>query len=189
MNVSQQVKKRALNSMNAAPDQQAPSSSLIDTERLYRCSKKFKGGIHTGFKRGYTMIELIIIIFVISILAAFSFASFGNSQETRDATMVQSAQAALQSVVSQGAARMDVPPSQLNSTSVLNALKASFNTNDAGTDNPVQFSVVGTNSFQMTIPKGGRSATFTIGNSGDVTLSNLNNFTIYQVQNCVISRI
>lgn len=140
-----------------------------------------------GAKHGFTLMELAITIIVIALLSAFALVSFGNSAETRDAIMVQSAQAALQSVVSQGSARMDVPPSQLNSASVLNALRASFNTTGTGSSG-VQFSASGS-SFVMNIPSGGRAATFSIGASGDVNLSALSNFQTYQVQNGIISKI
>lgn len=147
----------------------------------------YKAKASRSAKRGFTLIELAVTIAVIAILAAFAVTSFGNSSEVRDAAMVQSAQAALQSVVSQGSARMDLPPDQLNSASVLNALRASFNTNGA-TNSSVQFTASG-NNYVMTIPSAGRTATFSIGASGDVNLSGLNNFTTYQVQNGLITKI
>ena len=134
-------------------------------------------------KRGYTLIELAVIIVVIGILATFALTSLQGSDETRDAAMVQSAQAALQSVVSQGSARQDKAPSSLDPNAVLNALKADFNSN--GNNGAVQFSLSG-NTFVMTIPGKSRSATFGIGTDGDVDLMSLSNFTDYTVQNGVI---
>lgn len=134
-------------------------------------------------KRGFTLIELAITIMIIAILAAFTWTSFQGTDEARDAAMVQSAQAALQSIVSQGSARTDVPPASLPRTSVLNALTASFST--SGNGSSVKFSVSG-NNFVMTIPSKGRAATFGIAANGNVNLLNLSNFTDYTVQNGVI---
>jgi prepilin-type N-terminal cleavage/methylation domain-containing protein len=139
---------------------------------------------------GFALVELVLTIAVIAILAAFTVTSFGDSSEVRDAALVQSAQAALQSIVAQGSARMAMTPATLRdsySGSVLNALKASFNTTGT-TYTSVQFTPSG-NDFIMTIPSSGRSATYSISTSGDVTLSGLSNFTTYEKLNGVIGKI
>jgi type II secretory pathway pseudopilin PulG len=136
-------------------------------------------------KRGYTVLELVMIILIVAVLAAYSWTSFQGTDEARDAAMVQSAQAALQSIVSQGSARSDLPPDQLQPGNVLNALNASFST--TGNGSSVKFSLSGSD-FLMSIPNNGRnrSARFHIGANGDVNLLNLSNFTDYTVQNGVI---
>lgn len=134
-------------------------------------------------KRGFTLIELAMTMAVIAITAAFAMTTFQGSDEARDAAMVQSAQAALQSVVSQGSARTDTAPANLNPSNVMNALKATFNSN--GPNTSVQFSLSGSN-YTMTMSGKNRAATFGIGNNGDVNLISLSNFTDYTVQNGVI---
>jgi len=134
-------------------------------------------------KRGFTLIEMAVVIAIIAITAAFAYTSMQGTDEARDAAMVQSAQAALQSVVSQGSARTDLAPASLNQTDVLNALKASFSTQAA--NSAVKFSPTGGN-YMMTITGKGRTATFGIGANGDVNLLSLSNFTDYTVQNGII---
>ncbi len=141
-------------------------------------------------RRGFNAVEVAIAVIIVAVLGAFTLATLSNSDEVQDAAMVQSAQASLQSVVTQGAARMDLTPMALRDTysgSILNELKASFRTKNTGNAN-VQFTPSG-DSFLMNIPKAGRSATFKINNSGDVNLTSLSNFTSYKVFNGVISKI
>jgi prepilin-type N-terminal cleavage/methylation domain-containing protein len=128
---------------------------------------------------GYNLIELGMVIAVVSILAAFALISFGNTGEQRDAQMVMSAQASLQSIVSQGAVRMDLRPDQLPSAAVLMAVQSAVSQNGAA-NNGVSFTGNG-NQFTMTISGSNRGATFEISNTGDVRLIGLNNFANYTV--------
>lgn len=125
------------------------------------------------------MIELGMIMMVISMLAAFALLSFGNTGEQRDASMVMSAQANLQSIVSQGAVRLDRRPDQLPTSAVLMAVQATVgqtNTDSRG----ITFTGTG-NQFTMTINGTSRAATFEISNTGDVRLIGLSNFSNYVV--------
>lgn len=128
---------------------------------------------------GFNMIELGLVMAILGILAAFAMVSFGNTGEKRDATMVQSAQASLQSIVSQGAVRMDTRPDQLSPSAVLMAVQATVG--QSGSSNAgVHFSNSG-NQYVMTIDNSRRSATFDIASNGDVRLIGLNNFPNYTV--------
>jgi prepilin-type N-terminal cleavage/methylation domain-containing protein len=142
-------------------------------------------------RSGFTLIELAIAIAIIGLLAAFAFLSFGTAGEDRDAAMVQSSQASLQTIVSQGATRMDLSPQALRDShpqQILLAVQAAIG-QTAGKNADVQFSLSGTN-FVMTIPKSGRTATFTITDTGEVQLTNLSsNFTGYKPVNGVIQKI
>jgi prepilin-type N-terminal cleavage/methylation domain-containing protein len=132
-----------------------------------------------GRSTGYNLIELGMVIAVVSVLAAFALISFGNTGEQRDAQMVMSAQASLQSIVSQGAVRMDRRPDQLPSAAVLMAVQSAVSQNGAA-NNGVSFTGNG-NQFTMTISGSNRGATFEISNTGDVRLIGLNNFANYTV--------
>src|SRR5262249_51816762 len=133
-------------------------------------------------RAGYTLIEMAIVIAILGILAGFAIVSFGGSGETRDASMVQSAQASLQTLVSQGAVREDVRPDSLSSSAILTAIQA--NVNQIGSaDQGISFASPGAKQFTMTIKNSGRSATFDISSNGDVRLIGLNKFQNYQVDN------
>ncbi len=136
------------------------------------------------------MIELAMIMIIIAMLAGFGIISWGNMAEQRDASMVQSAQASLQSIVSQGAARMDVSPQDLRdkySQQILLAIQAAVSDNQ-NSNSRVLFSSSGSN-FTMTIQSSGRQASFAISNNGDVNLTQLSKFTVYKVNNGVIEKI
>ena len=153
----------------------------------------FKNWIQQTFQqtqRGFNAVEVAIAVIIVAVLGAYTVATLSNSDEVQDAAMVQSAQASLQSVVTQGAARMDLTPVALRDTysgSILNELKASFRTRNTSNAN-VKFTPSG-DTFVMNIPKAGRTATFKINNSSDVNLTSLSNFTSYKVFNGVISKI
>lgn len=131
--------------------------------------------------RGFTIIEVAMVIAVIAILSAFALVSFGNTGETRDASMVQSAQASLQSLISQGAVRMDKKPYDLDEKSVLTAIKASAGDFNATQNRGVTFSSNASKQYTMTIGSSKRSAVFEVSTTGDVKLKTLNNFQHYQV--------
>lgn len=131
-------------------------------------------------QRGFTLMELCMVIALIALVSAFAIISFGNTGERRDATMVQAAQANLQTIISQGAVRMDIRPDQLPSNMVLTAIQSSIG--ESGANNSgVRFTATGNNSYTMTITSSNRSATFDVSNTGDVRLIGLNNFTSYVV--------
>lgn len=131
--------------------------------------------------RGFTLIELAMVIAVIAILSAFALVSFGNTGETRDATMVQSAQASLQALISQGAVRMDKKPYDLDEKSVLTAIRATAGELSATKNRDVTFTSNAPKQYTMTIGSSRRSAVFEVSTTGDVKLKALNNFQHYQV--------
>lgn len=134
-------------------------------------------------KSGYTLIELALVIMVVAVLAAFAVVSFGNSSETRDASMVQSAQASLQSIVSQGSVRMDVRPADLNSAAVLTAIKSTVGESSSTANRGITFTAAG-RVYTMTIASSKRKAVFEVdAQTGDVKLTGLTNFPNYKVDN------
>lgn len=140
--------------------------------------------------KGYTMVELAMIILIIGMLAAFGVVSMNGLGEQRDASMVQSAQASLQSIVSQGAARLDVTPKELrdnHSAQILLAIQSAIGQNGSN-NGGVTFANSG-GTFTMTIDSSGRQASFSVSNSGDVNLVDLKKFTVYKVDNGVIDKI
>lgn len=121
-------------------------------------------------KGGFTLIELGVVIAVIAILATFLVVSLTGMDESRDAGMVQSVQASLQSVVTQASTRLDVPPSQLSPQNVINAVRINI-PNQAVLDN----------TYRLSFPQSGRGAQFAIANNGDVRITQLINFTSFTV--------
>lgn len=134
-------------------------------------------------QRGYTLIELAMIIGIMGMLAMFGVMSFGGLNEKRDAQMVETVQADLQSIVSQGMTRMDVNATQLMSTysaNVLTAVQAVIGQN-GGNDLGITITNAG-NQYTMTITKSQRTATYSVSNTGDVNLVSISpNFTGYCV--------
>jgi prepilin-type N-terminal cleavage/methylation domain-containing protein len=155
-----------------------PTSVQIEEERESLPPMKLHRTRRSATK-GFTLIELAMVIAVMAILSAFALVSFGNSGEKRDATMVQSAQASLQSIVSQGAVRMDTRPDQLPPNAVLMAVQAIVG--QSGTGNSGVLFTNNGSQYTMTINGSSRSATFDISSTGDVRLIGLNNFPNYTV--------
>ena len=143
-----------------------------------------------GSRRGFTLVELAITIVIIALLAAFAVLSFGNTDEQRDASMVQSAQASLQTIVTQGSARMDVTPMDLRddySDAIKSAMQDALG--ESSSQNlGVVFDTQGSD-FVLTITSTGRKAFFTITNTGDVELRDVSNFTLYDAENGIIKKI
>lgn len=132
--------------------------------------------------RGFTLVELAVVLVLIAIFSSFAIISFGGTSEVKDAKLVESTQASLQSVVSQGSARLDLSPAQLveeRYDDIVNALRGNLQQTGAG-DDLVSFSFSG-DLFQLSLLKSGRGASYTVTNSGDVRIANLSNFPSYTV--------
>ena len=141
---------------------------------------------HTLLK-GYSITELAMILAIIAMLAAFGLVSMSGMGEQRDASMVQSAQASLQSIVSQGATRLDVSPKELrdnHSAQILLAIQSAV-AETAGGGGGVTFVNSG-GKFTMTITSSGRQASFIISDNGDVNVKDLSKFSDYKVNNGII---
>ncbi len=136
--------------------------------------------------RGYSLVELAVIILIIALFGAFAMTSLMGTDEDRDAAMVQAAQVSLQQVVSQGAARLDVNPGQLNPSAVLMAVQATVN-QSGDANNGVTFALDGSN-YKVNISSSGRGASFNIGENGDVECSQALEFSKYACTNGIISK-
>lgn len=144
--------------------------------------------------KGMTLIELAVVIAILTVLSGFAMLSWSSLDENRDATLVQAAQANLQTVISQGSLRLDKSPQQLlaeNSDNIQRAVRVLLEDDQNGNaKNELDFQVAG-NTANLSINSGRRTATFSISNNGDVALSGLGgsqNWSQYGVQNGVIKR-
>lgn len=143
-------------------------------------------------QQGYTLIELVMIILIVGMIAMYGIITFGNTREQRDASMIQSAQASLQAIVSQGATRFDIRPEDLPTNSAgLNAVITAINGNlgSAGGQTGEVFFSAGQYPFRLNFSNSDSWATFQVQPSGDVVLVSVSaNLTLkgYQIQNGVL---
>jgi type II secretory pathway pseudopilin PulG len=121
---------------------------------------------------GYTIIELSIIMAVLAIISTCALLWTNDLEEVRDASQVQTVQAAMQNVINQAATRLDVAPTALNRASVVNAVQS----NQAGLINLVPNAT----GWALTLPNSGRGATFAI-NNGRLVVTSTTRFNKYGV--------
>jgi prepilin-type N-terminal cleavage/methylation domain-containing protein len=128
-------------------------------------------------QHGVNFIEIALVIAVVAVLSAFAMVSFGVLNEERDAEMVISAQATLQSCVTQGATRLDIRPEAFKADHyemVLTAARAGIGQKE-GTHGDVRL-VRSDSRFTLTIPSTGRSAEFQVDPNGTVRLVSIGKF-------------
>ncbi len=139
--------------------------------------------------KGFTLIELAMTIAVVAVLSAVGAITLGDLFEAGDASIVQSTQAVLQTTLTQAASRLDVNPLTLsqgtgtfNGNNVVNACRISV---------PESATLVWQNgvNYQLNIPNSGRSANFTVTNTGDVVVQQLSGFQKFTVVNGVVQKI
>lgn len=131
-----------------------------------------------------------MILAVIAILSSFAMVSFGNLGEERDAKMVQAAQASLQAIVSEGAARLDMRPADFTDDqfqAVLLAAQASIGQKMGVSNSDVRLSRSGRN-YTLSIAKSGRQAVFSVSTTGNVDLNRVDNFGSYIARNGIIQK-
>jgi prepilin-type N-terminal cleavage/methylation domain-containing protein len=63
--------------------------------------------------KGFTLIELALVIVVVAVLATVAVVNFGRMNETAEVTVAQTAQAQMEQTIAQAAMRMDVSPRQI----------------------------------------------------------------------------
>lgn len=139
--------------------------------------------------KGLTLIELAVTIMMVLILSGVSLVTFVDVLESGDATLVQSTQAVLQTTLTQAASRLDVNPLTLsqgtggfNGQNVVNACRVSV---------PQRANLIWTGgvNYQLDIPGRGRSATYSVTNTGDVVVQGLDGFQKYVIVNGVVQKI
>ena len=142
--------------------------------------------------KGVTLIEIAVIIAIMAVLTGFGTLAWTGLGESRDASMIQAAQANLQTVITQGTARMDRSPTWLytnNTAGIQNAMNALLQ-DTAGNNTSIDFIVSPAGTATLSIVGSGRTATYTITNEGNVQLTGLaGSWSQYGVQNGVIRKL
>lgn len=124
--------------------------------------------------KGFTLIEMVVIMTIIAVLATFAAFTYSDIMEAGDAALVDSAQASLQSVVSQASARMDVNPTALAGNAVANAVRMNVPERAVITSG-------GGAVYGLNITNSGRTARYQVGANGDVVLIGLSGFSNYSI--------
>lgn len=139
------------------------------------------------FKAAFSLLEMAIVIAILGVLSAVALTNMSTTSEARDAGAVQSAQAVLQQVIAQGATRRDTSPTDLLSNqraNIINAANMLLQNSQS-----MRFTDTSPN-FRLTIMSSGRTATYSVSNTGDVSLQPLNasQWVDYTVNNGVITK-
>ena len=139
------------------------------------------------FQVGFSLLEMVIIIAILGVLSAVAVGNMSTTSEVRDASVVQAAQAVLQQVIAQGSTRRDTSPAVLLTSQRANIINAANMLAQSRQD--MRFSDSSPN-FRLTITSSGRTATFSVSATGDVTLQPLNasQWVDYTVTNGVITK-
>lgn len=130
---------------------------------------------------GFTLIELVVVILTIALFSAVSMTAFKGLNERRDAEMVMSAQATLQAIVTQGATRLDIRPSDFNQQNFNSVLVAARHALSHRNDNSALTLSTSGRNFTLLIPSSDRGASFTVNTNGVVELVTLRKFSDYKV--------
>jgi prepilin-type N-terminal cleavage/methylation domain-containing protein len=140
--------------------------------------------------RGFSLVELAMVMIVIAVCAAVAVGFFGMNSEARDAAMVQSAQSIAQNTIAQGATRVDVSPVELLNTRAANvqaAIQRALMENN-GNNNGVRITLNG-RTITLTIAASQRSAVYTVQDTGNLQLTGLSpTFTRYIIRDGNIAK-
>lgn len=140
--------------------------------------------------KGFSLVELAMVMIVIAICAAVAVSSFGMNSEARDAAMVQAAQSIVQNTIAQGASRVDVSPVELLNTRASNvqtAIQRAILENN-GKNNGVSITLNG-RTVTLTITSSQRTAVYTVQDTGNVQLTGLSPlFTHYTIRDGDIAK-
>jgi hypothetical protein len=132
----------------------------------------------------FSRFEIVGALVIIAAFVAFSVVSFLSLDETKDAALVQAIHTQLQATISQAAARQHIPPTDLGTVNVINAIKttvpSSVRLRDTG---------IATSPYEISFPASGRKAVFFITPEGDVRIRGLaGSWTRFSVVNGVIHK-
>lgn len=138
-------------------------------------------------ERGYTLVELAVTIAILGLVSGFAIIRMDGLLESRDASAIQAAQAALQQVISQGSTRMDVAPAALDPDIVRDATQDYLMQNSGVT--AVNFSTSGTNRYTLNLSSSTRSAQYQVQNDGQVDIISAPGFNHYSIQSGKLEKL
>lgn len=137
---------------------------------------------HHGNAKGFSLVELAIVIVAIGIFAAFALANVRDIPEQSEATVIESVQRAVENTVTTAATHMDITPAGLmiQPNAMVNVITASrVNTTQGAT-----LTVTGARTFRLSFDGSGRLANYSVNNCGEVCLiAPLTGFQRYQLDN------
>ncbi|MBK8190790.1 MAG: hypothetical protein IPK79_10120 [Vampirovibrionales bacterium] len=124
--------------------------------------------------KGFTLIELTCIVVAMLVLSGIALFVYGDVMESGDATLVDSVQGSLQTVISQASSRLDVNPTATPSANVVNVLRMSIPDTAAVT-------ATGPTTYRLEMPRSARRAAYQVGANGAVRITGLSGFTHYSI--------
>jgi hypothetical protein len=127
------------------------------------------GGVSTLQKMGLLIVGALLLVYLgLSVM---------DTQETRDAELVESVQVTLQSTVSKGVVALQIPATEIHPMNIINAARINL-------PKGIQMD----KSLRLLILRSGREAQFSVTQAGDLFVVSLKNFSRYHVENGRIVR-
>jgi prepilin-type N-terminal cleavage/methylation domain-containing protein len=125
-------------------------------------------------KRGFTLIELVIIMAILGIFTMFAIVAMGDADEQKDVRAFNTVQATLQSVVLQGAERTNSQPNELSAATVIAAMPP---------HRYIGLTKVNDSIISASTNRGRlRTVEFTTNTCGDVCMTSLTGFTAFSLK-------
>jgi prepilin-type N-terminal cleavage/methylation domain-containing protein len=153
-------------------------TAMLSLRAFFKPLFAFRGACLAS--KGFSLIELGMVMAVLAIFATFALANVSNVQEDSDATTVEAMQSELQHTVTIAAEHLDVSPAGLLAQA--NALQNILNASTSDNNPNLRVTIVG-GQYQVAF-NNGRRARLRVNTCGDVCFTGaLTQFARYQIVN------